>query len=113
MTGLSMHLERTEGAVVITLVGRGETTDSKALHDIIDQAIAMRPELVIVDLAGVEFFGSYGVNALVRLGKGVEPTGAKVRLAGPSPAIRDLLNRSHLAGKFPIYSSVAAAAATE
>lgn len=107
-----MQLDPTPGAVVITLAGRGETTDSKRLEELIDKAVALKPDLVVVDLSGVEFFGSYGVNALVRLGRGLDPHDGKIRLAGPSPAIRDLLNRSHLAGKFPIYSSVAAATAS-
>jgi anti-anti-sigma factor len=108
-----MQLERTPSAVVITLAGRGETTDSKKLHDLIDKAVELKPDLVVIDLTDVEFFGSYGVNALVRLNKGLEPHDGKIRLAGPSPAIRDLLSRSHLAGKFPIYSSVAAATASD
>lgn len=108
MSGLSVKLERTSSAVVITLTGRGETTDAPRLQKTVDEAAALKPKLVVVDLSDVEFFGSYGVNALVRLAKAIGPDGT-IRLAGPSPAIRDLLNRSHLAGKFPIYSSVAAA----
>lgn len=104
-----MQLEQMPEAVVLTLAGRGQTTDAPRLHEIVDRAIALKPALVVVDLSGVEFFGSYGVNALVRLDKGLEPHEGQVRLAGPCPAIRDLLNRSHLAGKFPIYASVAAA----
>ena len=107
-----MQMEKTPGAVVVTLTGRGETTDSKRLHELVDKVVGLKPALVVVDLTGVEFFGSYGVNALVSLAKGLDPHDGKIRLAGPSPAIRDLLNRSHLAGKFPIYSSVEAATAS-
>lgn len=106
MSGLSMQLRETEGAGVLTITGRGETADATRLHALVDQLIEMRKAVIVVDLSGVEFFGSYGVNALVRLDKAMDATGGEVRLAGPRPAIKDLLNRSHLAEKFAIYSDV-------
>ncbi len=105
MPGLTMELNEVRGIAVITLSGRGETTDGPALQKIIDDALAMQSSTVVVDLSGVEFFGSYGVNALVRLEKGMESRGGAVRLAGPRPLIKDLLKRSRLSERFEIYPS--------
>ena len=101
-----MELRETEGAAVLSLEGRGETSDGERLQALVDRLIEMNKALVVVDLAGVEFFGSYGVNALVRLDKAMEASGGEVRLAGPRPAIKDLLKRSHLAEKFEVYPTV-------
>lgn len=106
VSGLRMELTEVSGGVVLTLSGRGETTDGARLQSLVDRVAGMKPPLVVVDLRKVEFFGSYGVNELVRLDKAMEGWGGQVRLAEPPPLITDLLRRAHLGERFGVYESV-------
>ena len=73
MPGLSLSLDsRPNNAWVLTVSGRPLPEDAEALDKVINECISSRQRLLVIDLSKLEFIGSYGIGALVRLQKGVE-----------------------------------------
>ena len=64
---------------------------------------------LVIDLSGVQAIDSAGIRALVRGHTTALRLGGRVRLAAPSPAVRRVLELSHLLSVFEIYESVDAA----
>jgi anti-anti-sigma factor len=110
MAGLTLSLDsRPNNIWVLAASGRPLPTDAEALDKVIDEAIASRPSMVVVDCAGLEFIGSFGIGALLRLAKAVETGGGKVRLSGVSPMIMKILQASRLDHRMPVFATVDAA----
>jgi anti-anti-sigma factor len=59
-----------------------------------------RPELLVVDLAGVTWFGVSGLIALVDVQEVAAATGASVRIAGAGPSVRRLVDIVGLTERF-------------
>ena len=64
---------------------------------------------LVVDLAGVTAIDSAGIRALVRGHTSAQRAGGNLRLAAAGPAVRKVLEISHLASIFESYDSVDAA----
>lgn len=104
-----MELGRAGETAVLTLSGRGRTSDADRLYALVEEVVEGGATGVVVDLSGVEFFGSYGVNALIRLDRAMRERGGAVRLVAPGPAIVDLLAKASLDEKFEVYPTTEAA----
>jgi anti-anti-sigma factor len=64
---------------------------------------------LVVDLSGVPSMDSAGVRALVRGHTSAQRVAGSLRIAGLSPAVRQMVELSRLAGVLEIYDSVEAA----
>lgn len=81
---------RTPGSVVVRLVGHVDDSLTGHLESARAEALAAaRP--VDVDLRRVESFYSVGITFLVLLAEAMAGAGARVRLIGPSPRVREVL----------------------
>ncbi len=110
MPGLAVALDsRTNNAWVLSLVGRPLPTDGDALDAAIDEAVTSRPRMLVLDCSKLEFIGSYGIGALLRLDKQVTSAGGAVRLAAVSPMIMKILQASRLDERLPVFPDVESA----
>ncbi|MFE2571783.1 STAS domain-containing protein [Streptomyces mirabilis] len=64
---------------------------------------------VILDLTGVTFCDSSGLNSLIRLRRRAQDTGGQLILAAPPPQMMRLLTITGTGSVFPIYGSLAEA----
>lgn len=107
---MTVTTSRQSGAVVVSLAGDLDMTT-------VDRAtVALRGAMteggpVVLDMTGVRFFSSAGLNLLLQLHEDVQHNRVDVRLAGDQRAVIRPLELTGLTGLFPIHSSVSAALA--
>lgn len=99
-----MNVERAEekGAVVFTVEGQVDMHTSPQLRQQLRTALEKRRSPVVVDLTAVSFIDSSGLATLIEALQGVGRYGGKLRLAGLSPAVKNLFRLSNLASIFDI-----------
>jgi anti-anti-sigma factor len=81
-----------DDAEVITLVGEVDMSRSAELRTAVDAFRNSSATDVVVDVAGVSFFGSEGIGFLVRLFMEAKNRGGTVTLLNPSAAIIRLIS---------------------
>lgn len=72
------------------------------VDDVITSTLRGPLDALTLDLEGVTFMGSSGLASLLRAQRRCEEVGARLRLARPSRAVRDLLTMTHLTNRFEI-----------
>ena len=70
------------------------------------------PARIVVDMSGVEFCDSTGMNVLLAAQRQAREAGGDVQLAGPRPAIRRVLQVTGLETVFTVLDDTAAVAGT-
>jgi anti-anti-sigma factor len=75
------------GAVRCRARGDVDLASSAVLGTALTEALAARPARLVVDLAGVGFFDSSGLNVLLRLRLDAQAAGVPLTLAAPSAAV--------------------------
>jgi len=108
---LSLETRRLGDVIVVHCEGRIVYRDeANALSRVAVEALQSAQE-VVLDLEGVERIDSAGLGELVFVYVSAEGFGNTVKLAGPSPRVRELLDLTNLSSVFEIYPSVTAALA--
>jgi anti-anti-sigma factor len=88
---LAVDLVDSADGPVLKLVGELDLSTVGAMVDLGRQALTPPPTLLTVDLAGVEFCDSAGINGLVKLRNASVEQGARFRVAHPRPHVRRVL----------------------
>ncbi len=102
-----LRISRAEegGAIVLSLAGR---LDSFAAVDT-DPALMQVAESaqcpVILDLGGLEYVSSLGLQTLLRFAKSLEKRGQALCLCNPTPFVTQVLQISHFSELFRIQPS--------
>jgi anti-sigma B factor antagonist len=99
-------------ALVLTLTGEVTVHRRETLRRALDEAVRMRPSLLIVDLTGIGFCDSTVLNALLRTRIGARVGGFPLVLAGPPPQAMRLLRLTRTDAVFTLRPSVESALAT-
>lgn len=87
---------------VLRLVGAVDLLSRDQLLELGGRAIAARPAGVAIDLAGVDFFDSTGIGALVRLAEQAEDAGITFALRNPSARVARVLQIAGLEDTWPV-----------
>jgi anti-sigma B factor antagonist len=108
---LSLETRRLGDVIVVHCEGRIVFRDeAMALSRVAVEALRAAQE-VVLDLEGVERIDSAGLGELVFVYVSAEGFGNTVKLAGPNPRVRALLDLTNLSSVFQIYPSLAEALA--
>lgn len=107
---LTAHATEQDGIVVVSLVGELDMSSAGTA------AIALRDATVgatsvVVDMTGLRFFASAGLNVLLQLRRELQDKGVRVRLAADQRAVLRPLELMGMADQFEIHTTVAAAVA--
>jgi anti-sigma B factor antagonist len=109
---LSLETRRLGDVIVVHCEGRIVYRDeATALSRVVTEALQYAHE-VVLDLEGVERIDSAGLGELVFVYMSAEGFGNTVKLAGPSPHVRALLDLTNLSSVFEIYPNLAEALET-
>jgi anti-sigma B factor antagonist len=96
------HLVGLNGTRVVVATGEIDMASAPALWEAMSEAIATGQGDVIVDLSGVTFIDSQGLNVLLRAYKMLSPEGRGVCLRSPRPQTRQALEVSGVASVFTV-----------
>jgi anti-sigma B factor antagonist len=84
-------LDGVEDAIVLAVTGEIDMATGQAFRDALDHAVE-RSHDVLVDLGGVSFMDSTGLNALIRGAQQAQRSAGTVRVRSPRPEVRRLLD---------------------
>jgi anti-sigma B factor antagonist len=101
---------RQDGAVVVSLAGELDMATADLAAAALRDAVAVGAP-VVLDLTGLRFFSSAGLNLLLQLHEDMRERHLDVRLAGDQRAVARPLELTGLTDLFPVYRSVAEALA--
>ncbi|KJY27544.1 hypothetical protein ADK60_30230 [Streptomyces sp. XY431] len=99
------------GAMLCILVGDLDIETLEPAAETLDALVAQRPEAVVIDLSGVGFCDSSGLNVLLRTRIAAEQGGLALRLAAVPPTVMRVLDLTGARVVFSIHDSVAGALA--
>jgi anti-sigma B factor antagonist len=99
-------IERSIGSVqVLSLKGSFDTYHAQSVRQWLEQATAMDPANVVVNLEDVNFLDSTGLSILVQGMKWSRKRSGDIRLCGLRPPIRMVFELTRLDRVFEIYGS--------
>ncbi|MGO4462866.1 STAS domain-containing protein [Streptomyces sp. M-16] len=96
-------------ARVLSLYGEVDQDRRRQLHDALAEAVRAGPPRLVVDLSGLTFCDSTGLNALLQTRLDADAAGVRLLLAAPPPNVMRLLEITGTAALFTIRGSVPAA----
>jgi anti-sigma B factor antagonist len=96
---------------VLSVAGEIDRDSRDFLEKAAEEAMRRGRRRLILDAAGVTFCDSSGLSLLVELHRRTTSEGGWLRLAAPPALLRSMLRVTHLDQLFPLYDSVAEAAA--
>jgi len=93
------HDDRT----IVVVSGEIDLYTAPRLHSEIAAALADgRPPWLVVDMSGVEFCDSTGMNVLLSCLRRARERGGELQIAAPRPAVRKILQVTGLDSVFPL-----------
>jgi anti-sigma B factor antagonist len=79
------------------------------LKNAVEQCLGDGPPLVVFDLSEVPLIDSAGLELLLTMQEQIESHSGTIKLAGPNPLCRDILNATGLIHQFEIHRETKAA----
>lgn len=110
---MELTVSRKDNAHIIALHGRWDTFTAGKTEEIFAEFLhdnALR--FVVLDLSRVDYVSSFGLRALLNLGKALEPLDGGVHLTGLQPAVRKVFEGSGFFSLFPDFPDVGTALAS-
>jgi anti-sigma B factor antagonist len=98
-------VQHDQAIVLAYVVGEVDMLTGPSLQSHLDQALATRPERLIVDLSQVSFLGSTGLAVLINAQEAATCQGTTVQLRGIGRAAARVLQATNLASFFEIVPS--------
>jgi anti-anti-sigma factor len=95
-----------ETYVIIELTGEADATASDMLRDVLDAALAKRPNTVLLDLSELRFMDSTALHVILRANRDLDRDGCVLALAGPREPVAKVLRLTGTDQLIPVYESV-------
>jgi anti-sigma B factor antagonist len=93
---------------IVTLAGEIDLyTAPKLQSELVSALRSAGPTLVVVDMSGVEFCDSTGMNVLLAAHRQASERGGDLALAAPRAAVRKILEVTGLASVFTVHDDLA------
>jgi len=102
-------VRRAGGVVVVALSGDCDLSRTATLHTQLLDVLRARPTGIVIDLSEVTFCDLACLRTMANLGRRSTAVGTWMRMAGPSPIVRRLLEITGLCASLPCYPDVEAA----
>ncbi|WP_449065535.1 STAS domain-containing protein [Planomonospora algeriensis] len=95
------------GHTIVTIVGEIDLYTAPRLQSEFDRLLDERAAaFMVVDMSGVEFCDSTGMNVLLSALKRLREQGGILEMAGPRPAVRKILQVTGLDSVFTVHEAV-------
>ncbi len=89
-------LDRDAGTATVTLRGEVDILTVDRVRGVLGEALATRPQEILVDLTELAFIDSTGLGALIFGFQRARDAGVRFRLAHPNATVRQILMLSGL-----------------
>lgn len=101
---MDINVSGMKRATLVEVNGRVDSTNANQLGDVLNQQLDAGHHMLVADLSGVEYMSSAGLRELVAaLKKAHKTQGGDLRLACPSPRVKEVLELAGLDTIFHIY----------
>ncbi|MDX2116240.1 MAG: STAS domain-containing protein [Planctomycetota bacterium] len=107
MAAFSVDVVGKPAGFIVKLSGRAGGPESEQLEEQLNRLVALKPQMIVVDMTGLEYLSSMGVSALIRLHRSMKEAGGKTALASVPDAMLKLLQSVKLDNLMPIYGKAA------
>ncbi|MCE6999154.1 STAS domain-containing protein [Saccharothrix sp. S26] len=98
--------EASVGVVVVAVAGELDMATVPAVEEFVRRRLGGVSRALVLDLSGVTFLGSTGINLLIALRSRCEEQGAALRLVATTRVVLQPLALTDLTGHFTIVSAV-------
>lgn len=85
------------------VIGRVDSSNAAELGSALDRVVDDGKSNLVLDLGGVEYMSSAGLREMVRVLKRVRRGGGDLRIANPSPRVKEVLELAGLNTIFEIF----------
>jgi anti-anti-sigma factor len=99
-------VRRASGVAVAVLHGDHDLSNAPALHAELLDVLRTRPTGLVIDFSEATFCDLAALRTMAGFGRRAAAVGVWVRVAGPSPIVRRLLEITGLCASLPIYADV-------
>jgi anti-anti-sigma factor len=99
-------IRQENGARVIELFGSLDMSNSEEARAVFEKVLRSDPNLILVDMGGLQFLKSSGFQVLFELLEGARKNDVPVAVVGPHDRIQSVLNIFRLDKLIPVYDSV-------
>lgn len=101
--------EVSAGVVVVAVAGELDMATTPVVEEYVHQRLGDAGQALVLDLSGVTFLGSTGINLLIALRAACEAAGAALRLVATTKVVLQPLELTDLTGHFTIVTAVSEA----
>lgn len=108
---IEIKTERRGGVLVITATGRLDGESTADFELLTQESVAAGSRHLVLDLTGLNYMSNAGLRALGSLAKSLKTPTTSLRIAGPTPAVRQVFEAAGIAMLFDIRPSLDAALA--
>jgi anti-anti-sigma factor len=105
ITELALRTVAADGFIVIEAYGEIDMANADEMRRMVDSSVADGADRLIVDLSGIRFMDSTGLNVLIRTSRQLGPGSVGVVVSRPS--IRKIFALTGIDEVVPIFASVA------
>lgn len=104
---LTAHQEQRGATVLVALIGELDLDSMAPADEVLAQVFATAPERIVVNLAGISFCDSSGLNLLLRTRLAAQEADVELRLAAePDGQLRRLLDLTGAGAVFSLHTSL-------
>lgn len=98
--------EATAGVVVVEVAGELDMATAPVVEEFVRRHLGEEVAVLVLDLSGVTFLGSTGINLLIALRTACESAGTGLRLVANTKIVLHPLEVTELTGHFTIVAAV-------
>jgi anti-sigma B factor antagonist len=105
---LKLATQSNAGHAVMAIAGEIDLYTAPRLQAEFTRLLETGPDRVVIDMSGVEFCDSTGMNVLLSALKRLRERGGVLEVAAPRPAVRKILQVTGLDSVFTVHEAVPA-----
>jgi len=102
---ISLKLQRYGSAIVVIVAGEVDLLIAERLREVLNEQVSARPDVLVIDLEGVLFFGSTGLTALALTRRAAIELGVELRVVATNRSTLRPLQLTGMADELVIYPS--------
>ncbi|MHC4717032.1 MAG: STAS domain-containing protein [Planctomycetota bacterium] len=101
-----LTVQRRDQAAVLKISGSVAITEAEPLREKIEELVAERMSVIVLDLSEMDFICSLGLGAIISGHLKCRHHLGQIKLVAPTPPVRELLETTRLTKLFGVYDSL-------